>query len=528
MACGCPTTTPAAVAGHAVTSVGCGGSNTKCVSHHVQADTTHTPSADQRVGVMRSPPYTLHSPAGSRMPLAVHCRSKASTHAPPNSQALYYTSVNPSVTSLKSKQAYPTTNVIVGKPFAVVNALPMSSEALQTAGGETGRQQFMQVLNDGNGLSHIIPAGMLQHWLSPDSIAGAELMTSLPNHASVSSHSSMAAKNASAAAKKEEYEENVREKIRAEDIQSIQKKIGDAFNTSSVSMLMSAFNDAWEKFQANGTSYKNKAGLNKAFPHGTDSPSLGGTSQIQILSEGPHVSVPKLSATPVVAGTRAKPSPASTPQYIPPSMIHTASQQYQQQQQQYILQPFTSSLPPYTTLYSIPASSQRPPRATEAAGTAYPSTSASTSALPIQSIRSERTGAVVNTKTPPGTNVTSKKTPPMLRLTRGPVADQHPVGAKQNQVPACLPYEEHCKQWQQVLASTPTTSSNPGSLAMKYKNRKANKTCTKCGKAATFLCSGCRREWYCGRNCQVYIVVIFILCYMLYAMHKLAQVHSYL
>lgn len=32
---------------------------------------------------------------------------------------------------------------------------------------------------------------------------------------------------------------------------------------------------------------------------------------------------------------------------------------------------------------------------------------------------------------------------------------------------------------------------------------KANRVCALCQRDATYLCSGCRTEWYCGRNCQV-------------------------
>lgn len=39
--------------------------------------------------------------------------------------------------------------------------------------------------------------------------------------------------------------------------------------------------------------------------------------------------------------------------------------------------------------------------------------------------------------------------------------------------------------------------------AAKRKERDVNHVCTLCGKDATFLCSGCHVEWYCGRDCQV-------------------------
>ena len=32
---------------------------------------------------------------------------------------------------------------------------------------------------------------------------------------------------------------------------------------------------------------------------------------------------------------------------------------------------------------------------------------------------------------------------------------------------------------------------------------KVHRMCARCGRDATYLCSGCRTEWYCGRDCQV-------------------------
>ena len=40
---------------------------------------------------------------------------------------------------------------------------------------------------------------------------------------------------------------------------------------------------------------------------------------------------------------------------------------------------------------------------------------------------------------------------------------------------------------------------------------KVNRTCALCGREATYLCSGCRTEWYCGRECQVSAVVYILV-----------------
>lgn len=427
---------------------------------------TATTSVDQRV---KSPPlagssHMLYSD-GSRVPFSFHSSPKSVVHTP-NGPALYYAPVHPDVLSNQGGGgAYPT-SVTTSKPFAIVNALPVSSSeapvAISQKVGEGSRQQLVEVevYRDGNGLSHIIPVSMLpqqQGYLSPDSTAGAEPMAaSFPTIVSAT----------------DEKGKTVGKKIRPEDLQSIHKKIGDAFNTSNVSMLMSAFNEAWDKFQANGTKYQNQQVTFNNVSFGIANQPVDGN----LVSTRPRVVAPKLSSIPVATGTPS----ASSPQYIHAAKVPAGSQK----QQQYILQPITSNSS-YAALYAaIPTSSHQLP--TTATAAAYPTTSS-----PALRIQSEQTGSIV-----------TAKTPPVLGSNKGPVADQQ-HGVKQNQV--AIPAHEKpygYRQPQQArFASRPTTTTKPGSLPIN--TRKPVKSCAKCRKGATFLCSGCHHEWYCGRDCQV-------------------------
>lgn len=45
---------------------------------------------------------------------------------------------------------------------------------------------------------------------------------------------------------------------------------------------------------------------------------------------------------------------------------------------------------------------------------------------------------------------------------------------------------------------------------------KRDRMCTFCGRDATFLCSGCHKEWYCGRDCQVSLSNAVSSCHFLF------------
>ena len=64
-------------------------------------------------------------------------------------------------------------------------------------------------------------------------------------------------------------------------------------------------------------------------------------------------------------------------------------------------------------------------------------------------------------------------------------------------------------------ATGPRRNTNPRRRA----SSKLNRVCALCGKEATYLCSGCHAEWYCGRTCQVSSKTISRLCNMLVFMH---------
>ena len=55
-----------------------------------------------------------------------------------------------------------------------------------------------------------------------------------------------------------------------------------------------------------------------------------------------------------------------------------------------------------------------------------------------------------------------------------------------------------------VRSSSPSRKSkDSATMSRRRTSSKSNRACALCRKEATYLCSGCHAEWYCGRQCQV-------------------------
>ena len=439
---------------------------------------------------------------GSRLPSAYTCSSSTAVSTP-NLPATYYSPLHPDIaSSLKQGALPPPISASTTKPYAIVNAIPMPSSGSSilvhpNPGGEPSGQQFMQVFYDGNGMSRLVPVNSQGACVvSLGSTSGAT--PPLPHSASTETE-------------KEEY---LRKKIIDEDLKSIQKQIGDAFNSSSVSMLVSAFNDALVKFEANSTSYKSQLAKKKALSLGNSTHSVEGASQVQAMPPRHCVLVPKpplLTPLSPPHGDRAGMANPRSKQQQQQQQLHQLlphqqhlQQQFQQQQllqklqqqrqqqlqklnkkqeQQHAVQTFTfRSVCP--NLY----------KTTPASKTAHPATSTSNLVQPIQS---EQNGVATKTKTP-STNVGS---------TKSIAADHQPgVSPRQGIVAPTVRssiHGSHRKLLQQ-MDSRSKKSSKPASLtSIDERKKTTNDICASCGKSANFLCSGCERVWYCSKICQV-------------------------
>lgn len=238
-------------------------------------------------------------------------------------------------------------------------------------------------------------------------------------------------------------------------VQTISKKIGDAFDSGNEQLLVAAFEDAWKKFQANGKQYEHSVITASAAktPSGKEQPPPnaevftlpGTTSRMNIVRQtsGNRLIAPKTT------------SPLQVQQVIAPPPLSSKGQANYvgttAAQQQLYLQPATVNSTAFKSSGQQPQPSSQHSKV-HSSGLFYPPSSTSSMAVTQKNI----TGAV-------GT--------------------QRVIGT----------------QNAPVVRQSNSEKSHGGGRTRTNKS----KVCSRCGKAATYLCSGCHAEWYCGRDCQV-------------------------
>ncbi len=346
-------------------------------------------------------------------------------------------------------------NVTKTKPYAIVNALPVQSADVgyrpinQKSSGS--KQQHLVQMVSSTGVVQLVAKDVFQ-----DSPNASETVSSV--HPPPPTYSMFVADN-----KKNTIDD---------DVQSIQKKIGDAFSCSSETMLVSAFEEAWGKFQANGKKYSKQKSKGN-FPNHREI--------VQQISTKPRLAAPKpsvkSSATPV----------NSPPQYIHATAVTPTGPSGSQK---HLV--FRSIPQEHDTVYAGtagPGSSHQ----VHQAGLFYPT--AVEVGAPGSSHQQVHQAALfypaaVDVSGPPEHSIRPKQ----------PLQQQQRVITKvssHNKV--------HGQQNQQVKVPTKPAVSQ-GKVV-----RKSTKQCARCGDNATFLCSGCEVEWYCGRDCQVGLI-FSLLC----------------
>lgn len=399
-----------------------------------------------------APMHVVYSPDSAPRPTLQHVQvpavgndaSKSAFHQPVGTH-FYHT---PEMASV-SKGGHQPSSVATTKPYAIVNAIPAQPPDVgyrplalpqkpATVGPEEGgggaRQHMLQMA-----------AGLVAQWSSSQqqqsghgTPPGITLLPSPPP-----SYSTYVAEKASA------------EKL-SEDVQSIQKKIGDAFTQSSEVMLVSAFEDAWSRFQDNGAVYKDSKRPtvilhgNEGFSNAVVVP--GTSNQVNQMSTTPRLIPPK----PLPENVRMLPASSQGHQYI----ISTSAPP--PPQKQLLLQQVPSSYA--AGVYTIPSPSSNQ---VHVAGMYYPGVD-----------QSDPSHKMVATRNP-------------LPPTRS-----QPAHLQRPQL------QERPREGSQAPTKKGAATSKPVPV-QSYKDKPFNKKCVWCGKNAIYLCSGCHREWYCGSECQV-------------------------
>lgn len=404
---------------------------------------------------------------------------------------------SPHVPLGKSGGAHPS-SVTTTKPYAIVNAIPSQSvDAGYKSIALPQKVGMSEVVAAGGGRGmEVGGAGGKQHVICMVSSAGtAQLVAGsvsqsggmLPTTASIGGGNSVTTPptlhpqvppppySAHALVTKQTSVPDL-------ELESIQKRIGDAFTQSSEAMLVSAFEDAWKKFQANEKLYegKEKEGGAKGIVARGPAHSLV-HQKPRVIAPKPHSEQIQLSPS---VGT------ATAAQYIHASHVQSTPLS----QPQLLLQPVSSE---YTTVYAIPASHSGHP-----VQLYYPAAAAAAVETPTQSdpaglaARHTATSKSIHPPPPPPLPVSLPVSAP-ASIAPVPAAQQHRIVSSKSVLPP-----------PSRVITTASPRRPPHSSKVGPAGQKSAKRCALCGKGATYLCSGCRVEWYCGRDCQVSVCVV--------------------
>ena len=400
-----------------------------------------------------------------------------------HSNVAYYTTAAPTVRTPQAADAPVSTT----KPYAVVPALPTAHAQesgdyrvpMQQQSGSNQTTVYMQPVNG----SHSIPV-IQNATTAPVKGPKSTYHTNPPRRPPILQKSTPVSSRPpllhGAVGRPSPPQEKVAQY--SEELKTITTKIGAAFANCSEEMLISAFEDAWKKFQANGKKYEALRNISK--PHATSAGKVSGPPNVEV------VNVPGASSRlSLVRPARPKPiAPKVASPVLPPPTASTQPPHQQQQQESphYIYTYGSTSQPqviyqpmnPEYAIYAVGGGSKQKAYQVQTAGLFYPAPASDGKQEP--SVPQQVVIAQPPVQPPP---------PP----------PGHPDIAKTTAMPHS--------------ATGPRRNTNPRRRA----SSKLNRVCALCGKEATYLCSGCHAEWYCGRPCQVSSIK---LCNV-FVMHKL-------
>ena len=272
----------------------------------------------------------------------------------------------------------------------------------------------------------------------------------------------------------------------AHHLEQLSHKYRECQNLSE-EKLMEIFQDAWNKFQTNGKKYEQY--VQKRTPDPTcmsRSPNMEVVSYSSVpvqmsrqynysrSNKYPTSTAPLTVTSPVTTGVSLLPNKQvamkniTNPQTIAGNNTNDKPQQHIPQQQQPQRTCHSNGVfipPPQTTKQTVMTSNtMAPPRPGRAYLVADTPSTASTHSCNI--VRRAATGS----------------------------PSQEAINAK-SQLHTVV-HQGHHQQQQRVLVQQVQQQQRiPGPKVVKM--------CALCKRSATYLCSGCQKEWYCSRNCQV-------------------------
>lgn len=396
---------------------------------------------------------------------------------------LYYPPhVQPHTNTTKSIPASTATT----KPYAIVSAQPTQAEyrraVAQQASGHTGSQLATVGLVQGTQTVMTTPQTVGGEVGARGANVTYSIQKKAPPILPKASVGSRPASHSFVAPENGNGHHSPQTEIMSSHLQAISKKIGAAFSQCNEEMLIAAFEDAWKKFQANGRKYESLAHSSKASITKTHIPP--NAEVVAVPGTSSRVSLVRASAgRPKPIAPKAVPTTPVTHATIPVTQATSQNPQQQQYiytyttnttQPQVIIQPISSDYAIYTV-----APKQQKTYQVQTAGLFYPAQASETSTKPDAAPPQQIVIAQPVQQAPVPT-VTQQ----VLTERAAPIRGS-PVG-----VPVPTP-------------SHPSRRHHDSAPPRRRSGSKSTRMCALCSKEATYLCSGCRSEWYCGRECQV-------------------------
>lgn len=422
--------------------------------------------------VVSPPPQQVHDPRSPVMSMP----TQVSPHADSVSRGPTLTSdtTNQRVTfSIESDSArlgttavYNQPTICTTKPYAVVNAIPTRT----TVSHKT--MMSLPVASSPSSLKNPPPSKSVNDDNSCSSLQERQFLV---DHCgdSITTHERMQV----LAMMREEATSDLTQRL-----QSFSDKYKD-FDTLTANELMGIFHSALQKFQTSSKMYDSykvkKSILDKIPPPNVQVCSIaGGQSQLQVQRRGYSDSAPVISSNqmscsksiPMLRSELTSSSIHSRPISNRTHQVHT-----------------TGVFVPPSGSGGIREGKQQQQPLGESRVRLQASSAVTKSAMPFQAAIRKNVTPSFSSPAHPGSVIINNNRPAEKRR-RKPEA---PTNI--NQIRSMFAQNNPEKN---------SVSQNEGQKSSSDPKR----TCDRCGKHATFLCSGCHKIWYCGKDCQVIIL----------------------
>ena len=426
--------------------------------------------------------------------------------------------------------------VTTTKPYAIVSAQPTASIEIQ---GVPINQQGTPLISPQVqlGYSSLSPTPYIQAAVNPSVDAKQPTHTSTASNWSSSYTKAVKVPSggtrvSTSVSSSSGHSQREVDETATSQLEEIGRNISDAFANSSEKMFIAAFEDAWRKFQANGRRYQSASSNSNsvqrakrqelvAHPKTVAPPNAevvsvpGSSSRLSLIRPTSRSKISSVQSAPtdqlvcVPADTPVGGDKQQSVQFLYCSsgsiqpQIYTGTSEYQGTAL-YAIAPNTAQAVPYD---HIVKHAQR-----QQGKSAHKTSQVQTSGIFIPAHGAElgkqqhqHTAVVVDQMGAKSMVQTARsqqhQQPIILSTEKGVSVQKQPdkVAVQHLSVlrkPQPIILDDHHQVMKHKTATSAVAAQPPG--------KAVNHQCAMCAKEATYLCSGCQRIWYCGKDCQVH------------------------